>query len=95
MRVLSVIGTRPEAIKMAPLALALAEDWRFDSKACDTAKHREMLDQVLELFELSPDVDLNTVIAALLKVIAKLDGNHELQQQFRVQFSFLAEDQRE
>jgi len=59
MKVLSVIGTRPEAIKMAPVALALAADSRFDSKICVTAQHRQMLDQVIELFELRPDFDLD------------------------------------
>lgn len=59
LKVLSVFGTRPEAIKMAPLALALAEDDRFESKVCVTAQHRQMLDQVLDLFELKPDYDLN------------------------------------
>ncbi|WP_404463353.1 UDP-N-acetylglucosamine 2-epimerase (non-hydrolyzing) [Vreelandella aquamarina] len=59
MKVLTVFGTRPEAIKMAPLALQLAADERFDAKVCVTAQHREMLDQVLSLFELVPDFDLN------------------------------------
>ena len=59
MKVLTVFGTRPEAIKMAPLALQLAQDDRFDAKVCVTAQHREMLDQVLSLFELTPDYDLN------------------------------------
>ena len=59
MRILSVMGTRPEAIKMAPLAIALAEDPRFDARVCVTAQHREMLDQVLDLFEIDPDYDLN------------------------------------
>lgn len=59
MKILSVFGTRPEAIKMAPLALALAGDPRFDSKVCVTGQHREMLDQVLELFQIKPDFDLN------------------------------------
>ncbi len=59
MKVLTVFGTRPEAIKMAPLALQLAEDERFESRVCVTAQHREMLDQVLGLFELKPDYDLN------------------------------------
>ena len=52
-------GTRPEAIKMAPLALLLAADERFDAEDCVTGQHRQMLDQVLELFELEPDFDLN------------------------------------
>jgi UDP-N-acetylglucosamine 2-epimerase (non-hydrolysing) len=57
-KVLSVFGTRPEAIKMAPLALALADDARFDAKVCVTGQHREMLDQVLRLFDLTADHDL-------------------------------------
>lgn len=59
MKVLSVFGTRPEAIKMAPLVNVLAADNYFDAKVCVTAQHREMLDQVLELFEITPDYDLN------------------------------------
>jgi UDP-N-acetylglucosamine 2-epimerase (non-hydrolysing) len=58
MRTLCVFGTRPEAIKMAPLALALAADERFEAKVCVTGQHREMLDQVLELFSIEPDFDL-------------------------------------
>lgn len=63
MKVLSVFGTRPEAIKMAPLVKALADDIFFESRVCVTAQHREMLDQVLELFEISPDYDLNLMKA--------------------------------
>ncbi|XBS69565.1 UDP-N-acetylglucosamine 2-epimerase (non-hydrolyzing) [Acerihabitans sp. KWT182] len=59
MKVLSVFGTRPEAIKMAPLSLALANDPAFESRICVTAQHREMLDQVLRLFGIVPDYDLN------------------------------------
>ena len=59
MKVLVVFGTRPEAIKMAPLVRALEDDSRFNSKVCVTAQHREMLDQVLGLFEIEPDFDLN------------------------------------
>lgn len=58
-KILTVFGTRPEAIKMAPLVHALAADERFEAKCCVTAQHREMLDQVLELFEITPDYDLN------------------------------------
>jgi UDP-N-acetylglucosamine 2-epimerase (non-hydrolysing) len=58
LKVLSVFGTRPEAIKMASLALGLQADARFESKICVTGQHRQMLDQVLELFELTPDYDL-------------------------------------
>lgn len=59
MKVLSVFGTRPEAIKMAPLVKALEADAFFTSKVAVTAQHREMLDQVLDLFEIMPDYDLN------------------------------------
>ncbi|WP_343064684.1 non-hydrolyzing UDP-N-acetylglucosamine 2-epimerase [Halomonas cerina] len=59
MKTLCVFGTRPEAIKMAPLALSLAADARFEARVCVTGQHREMLDQVLDLFELTPDHDLN------------------------------------
>ncbi|MGK8436043.1 non-hydrolyzing UDP-N-acetylglucosamine 2-epimerase [Ectopseudomonas hydrolytica] len=58
-KTLCVFGTRPEAIKMAPLALALQDDPRFEAKVCVTGQHRQMLDQVLDLFELVPDFDLN------------------------------------
>jgi UDP-N-acetylglucosamine 2-epimerase (non-hydrolysing) len=63
MKVLTVFGTRPEAIKMVPLVHALAHDSRFEAKVCVTAQHREMLDQVLELFEIIPDFDLNLMKA--------------------------------
>jgi len=63
MKVLTVFGTRPEAIKMAPLVHALEKDSRFEAKVCVTAQHREMLDQVLELFEITPDYDLNLMKA--------------------------------
>ena len=59
MKILSVFGTRPEAIKMAPLVKALEADDFFTAKVAVTAQHREMLDQVLDLFEIKPDYDLN------------------------------------
>lgn len=59
MKVLTVFGTRPEAIKMAPLVHALAKDPDFEARVCVTAQHREMLDQVLTLFSIVPDYDLN------------------------------------
>ncbi|MHA2797714.1 non-hydrolyzing UDP-N-acetylglucosamine 2-epimerase [Vibrio harveyi] len=62
-KVLTVFGTRPEAIKMAPLVHALNSDSRFEAKCCVTAQHREMLDQVLELFDIKPDYDLNLMRA--------------------------------
>ncbi|MRI34304.1 UDP-N-acetylglucosamine 2-epimerase (non-hydrolyzing) [Endozoicomonas sp. OPT23] len=59
MKVLAVFGTRPEAIKMAPLVQQLYKHSEIDAKVCVTAQHREMLDQVLELFDIEPDYDLN------------------------------------
>ena len=59
MKVLTVFGTRPEAIKMAPVVKALAADSAFDAKVCVTAQHRQMLDQVLDIFAIRPDFDLN------------------------------------
>lgn len=61
MKILSVFGTRPEAIKMAPLVRLLGEDSRFNSRVCVTAQHRQMLDQVLELFNILPHYDLNVM----------------------------------
>lgn len=58
-KILSVFGTRPEAIKMAPLVSALKKDDRFESQVCVTAQHREMLDQVLQIFDIKPDFDLD------------------------------------
>ena len=73
-KVLTVFGTRPEAIKMAPLVHALASDERFEARCCVTAQHREMLDQVLELFDITPDYDLNLMKAGqtLNDVTAKI-----------------------
>ncbi|HLW31039.1 MAG TPA: UDP-N-acetylglucosamine 2-epimerase (non-hydrolyzing) [Aequorivita sp.] len=56
---LIVFGTRPEAIKMAPLIQQFLQDNNFETKVCVTAQHREMLDQVLDFFEIIPDFDLN------------------------------------
>jgi len=58
-KVLIVFGTRPEAIKMAPLVHELKDDSRFEARTCVTGQHREMLDQVLDLFNLEPEYDLN------------------------------------
>jgi len=59
MKILIVFGTRPEAIKMAPLVNALKQSPTVELRVCVTAQHREMLDQVLDLFEIVPDFDLN------------------------------------
>jgi UDP-N-acetylglucosamine 2-epimerase (non-hydrolysing) len=58
-KILIVFGTRPEAIKMAPLVKKFQEDGSFNVKICVTAQHREMLDQVLDLFNITPDYDLD------------------------------------
>ena len=58
-KVMTIFGTRPEAIKMAPLALELAKRPGIDALCCVTAQHRQMLDSVLEIFKLKPDYDLN------------------------------------
>ena len=58
-KILSIFGTRPEAIKMSPLIDLLQAQDQFDTKVCVTAQHREMLDQVLSLFDIKPDYDLD------------------------------------
>ncbi|MBM93275.1 MAG: UDP-N-acetylglucosamine 2-epimerase (non-hydrolyzing) [Legionellales bacterium] len=60
-KVLTVFGTRPEAIKMAPLVKTLNADERFEHTVCVTGQHREMLDEVLDIFEITPDFDLNII----------------------------------
>ena len=78
LRVLSVFGTRPEAIKMCPLALEMRRRPEFDSLVCVTAQHREMLDSVLDTFRLVPDYDLNimepgqTLASITSKVLTQL-----------------------
>lgn len=79
MRVLSIFGTRPEAIKMAPVIKQLELSEFFESVVCVTAQHREMLDQVLSLFEIKPDYDLDimmpgqTLSMLTERIISKLD----------------------
>ena len=79
MRVLTVFGTRPEAIKMAPLVLALNAHTEIEHRLCVTGQHREMLDQVLDLFDITPDYDLSvmkpgqTLSALTSRIIANLD----------------------
>lgn len=55
---LIIFGTRPEAIKMTPLIKEFQKNTEFETKVCVTAQHREMLDQVLDFFEIIPDYDL-------------------------------------
>ncbi|MCC7117127.1 MAG: UDP-N-acetylglucosamine 2-epimerase (non-hydrolyzing) [Anaerolineales bacterium] len=59
MKILSVFGTRPEAVKMAPIVQLLANTAGVEARVCVTAQHRQMLDQVLHLFEIKPDYDLD------------------------------------
>ena len=58
-KVMTVFGTRPEAIKMAPLVLELEKDAELQPIVVVTAQHREMLDSVLKSFDITPDYDLN------------------------------------
>ena len=60
-KVLIIFGTRPEAIKMAPLVLELRKSNKIDALVCVTAQHRQILDQVLQLFNITPDYDLNVM----------------------------------
>ena len=63
MKVITVIGTRPEAIKLAPVVLELNTRSDIESVVCVTAQHRQMLDQPLELFGIKPDHDLDIMTA--------------------------------
>ncbi len=62
-KILSIFGTRPEAVKMAPVVKCLQDQPQIESLICATAQHREMLDQVLSLFSIRPDFDLNLMQA--------------------------------
>ena len=62
LRIMSVFGTRPEAIKMAPLVKELGSRPEIASLCCVTAQHRQMLDSVLEVFDLKPDWDLDIML---------------------------------
>lgn len=79
-KVMTVFGTRPEAIKMAPLALELQKYPQIEATVCVTAQHREMLDQVLQIFNIKPDYDLDimkdrqTLIGITTRVLEGLDG---------------------
>jgi UDP-N-acetylglucosamine 2-epimerase (non-hydrolysing) len=61
MRVLSILGTRPDAIKMAPVVAALRDHGSIESGVCVTSQHKDMLDQVLRLFDIRPDYDLDVM----------------------------------
>lgn len=78
-RVMTIFGTRPEAIKMAPLVKELEKNDKIESIVCVTAQHRQMLDQVLEIFDITPDYDLDimkdrqTLIGITTRVLEGLD----------------------
>lgn len=78
-KVMSVFGTRPEAIKMAPLVIELEKNPNIESVVCVTAQHRQMLDQVLEIFDITPDYDMNlmkdrqTLVQITARVLEGLD----------------------
>ncbi|MBR3791984.1 MAG: UDP-N-acetylglucosamine 2-epimerase (non-hydrolyzing), partial [Clostridia bacterium] len=78
-KVMSVFGTRPEAIKMAPLVIELEKNPNIESIVCVTAQHRQMLDQVLEIFDIKPRYDLNimkerqTLVGITARVLEGLD----------------------
>ncbi len=79
-KILIVFGTRPEAIKLAPLIQYLKDHPKFEMKVCVTAQHREMLDQVLDVFSITPDFDLNlmspkqTLAELTSKILTGVDG---------------------
>jgi len=94
-KILVVFGTRPEAIKMAPLVKRLQEQNQWDARLCVTAQHREMLDQVLELFELEPEFDLDVMEPAqtLPRLCSKvLLGLEQVFQDFRPDVIFVHGD---
>ncbi len=62
-RVAAIFGTRPEAIKLAPLILSMRDHADLDCHVCVTAQHREMLDDVLTVFDIQPDTDLDLMTA--------------------------------
>ncbi|HAQ7626393.1 non-hydrolyzing UDP-N-acetylglucosamine 2-epimerase [Enterococcus faecium] len=80
MKIMTIFGTRPEAIKMAPLIKAIENDERFESIVTVTAQHRQMLDQVMDIFDLKADYDLNimkdgqTLTDVTSRVIKELDS---------------------
>ena len=85
-KVLFVFGTRPEAIKMAPLVNEMVKRKIFNVKVCITAQHREMLDQVLNIFNIKPDFDLNVmkpnqkledITSSIIKDVGKVIDQYE------------------
>lgn len=95
-KVLFIFGTRPEAIKMAPLIKEFCKEKSpFDVKTCVTGQHREMLDQVLDFFEITPDFDLNLMKAnqTLFDITTKaLQGIEKVLDQFEADLIFVQGD---
>lgn len=86
LKVLAVFGTRPEAIKMAPLVLELQRRPQFDCRVCLTAQHRELLDSVLRTFSLKPDYDLDIMTPgqSLCRITSRvIDGLDQVLRQFQ------------
>ena len=79
-KILFIFGTRPEAIKMAPLIKEFQKEEEFETKVCVTAQHRQMLDQVLKFFNINPDYDLNLMKSnqSLFDITADILKNLEL-----------------
>ena len=95
MKVLVVFGTRPEAIKMAPVIKAFAQHSAFKTKICVTAQHRSMLDQVLSLYHITPDYDLDIMTAnqSLANVVYRvMNGLDEVFTQFQPDWVFVQGD---
>jgi UDP-N-acetylglucosamine 2-epimerase (non-hydrolysing) len=94
-KVLIVFGTRPEAIKMAPLVKEFENNNNFISKVCVTAQHREMLDQVLDYFDINPDFDLNIMSKnqTLYDVTAKIISEMRIAlENFKPEYVFIHGD---
>lgn len=95
-KILLVFGTRPEAIKMAPLAKAFKSDFaNFNTKVCVTAQHREMLDQVLDFFDIVPDYDLDLMrpgqnLHSLTSLI--IEGTKSVFEEFEPDYLFVHGD---
>ena len=81
-KILLTFGTRPEAIKMAPLIKELEKyDSAFELRICSTSQHREMLDQVLSIFDIKPHIDLNLMSSnqtLALKILIKTIGGKKI-----------------
>src|SRR5690606_27602522 len=92
---LLIFGTRPESIKMAPLVKAFQNDQSFETKVCVTAQHRQMLDQVLDFFEIIPDYDLNLMKPNqnLYSLTADIiDGMKNVLEEFKPDFVYIHGD---